>query len=93
VKRFALLLFCSAAVCLRAQEPATLKLTSTIALPGVKGRIDHFDIDTKGHRRERIPKRPGARTSFFSAELDKFYLAAPARENEPAEIRIFQPRK
>ena len=47
---FALLLLCSAAVCLRAQESATLTLTSTIALPGVKGRIDHFAIDAKGHR-------------------------------------------
>ncbi len=47
---FALPLLCSAAVCLRAQEPAALKLTSAIALPGVKGRIDHFAIDAKGHR-------------------------------------------
>jgi hypothetical protein len=93
VNWFALLLLCSAAACLRAQEPAALKLTRTIALPGVKGRIDHFAIDTKGHRRERMPPRPGAWTSFFSAELDKFYLAAPARGNEAAEIRIFQPRK
>jgi hypothetical protein len=42
VNWFAVLLLCSAAVCLRAQEPATLKLTRTMALPGVKGRIDHF---------------------------------------------------
>ncbi len=56
-----------------------------------------YVIEQRGEDRyslaERIPTRPGARTSFFSAELDKFYLAAPARGNEPAEIRIFQPRK
>src|SRR5512135_411486 len=33
-----------------AAEPATLKLTQTIPLPGVKGRFDHFAIDTKGQR-------------------------------------------
>ncbi len=47
---FATLLLCSAALCVRAQEPATLKLTQTIPLPGVKGRIDHFAIDAKGRR-------------------------------------------
>jgi len=50
VNWFALLSLCSAAACLRAQEPATLKLSSTIALPGVKGRIDHLAIDAKGNR-------------------------------------------
>ncbi len=33
-----------------AAEPAALKLTQTIPLPGVKGRFDHFAIDTKGKR-------------------------------------------
>ncbi len=50
MKQFALLLLCSAGLCLRAEEPATLELTRTISLPGVKGRIDHFAIDAKGHR-------------------------------------------
>src|SRR5882724_8165288 len=44
------LLCCSFALCLRAQEPAALKLTKTIPLSGVKGRFDHFAIDAKGHR-------------------------------------------
>jgi DNA-binding beta-propeller fold protein YncE len=34
----------------QAAEPATLKLTQTIPLPGVKGRFDHFAIDTSGKR-------------------------------------------
>ena len=33
-----------------AAEPAALKLTQTIPLPGVKGRFDHFAIDTAGQR-------------------------------------------
>ena len=45
-----ILLLCSLALCGRAQEPATLKLTKTIPLPGVQGRIDHFAIDVKGQR-------------------------------------------
>jgi len=50
VKQFALLLLCSAGLCLRAEEPATLELTRTISLPGVEGRLDHFAIDAKGRR-------------------------------------------
>lgn len=31
-------------------ESESLKLTKTIALPGVSGRFDHFALDVKGHR-------------------------------------------
>lgn len=50
MKPFALFLLCSIALCARAQEPATLRLTKTIPLPGVKGRFDHFAIDVQGRR-------------------------------------------
>lgn len=50
MKPLALLLLCSLALSVHAQEPAALKLAQTIPLPGVKGRFDHFAIDTKGHR-------------------------------------------
>src|SRR5438067_7359838 len=50
MKPIAILLLCSLALCARAQEPATLKFTKTIPLPGVKGRFDHFSIDAKGRR-------------------------------------------
>ncbi len=33
-----------------ASQPAPLELTQTIPLPGVRGRFDHFAIDTKGRR-------------------------------------------
>jgi len=42
--------------------------------------------------RERIPTRAGARTSFFSAELNMFYVAVPLRQNQEAEIRVYQPQ-
>jgi len=40
--------------------------------------------------RERISTRPGARTGFFSTDLNQFYLAAPQRGNQSAELRIFK---
>ncbi len=50
MKIFGVLLLCPAAFCICAQEPATLKLTKTVPLPGVKGRFDHFSIDAQGRR-------------------------------------------
>jgi DNA-binding beta-propeller fold protein YncE len=50
MKPYVLLLICSFALRAISQEPAALKLTKTLALPGVKGRFDHFAIDGKGHR-------------------------------------------
>lgn len=50
MKRAALLLLGTLAFAVQAAEPATLKLTQTIPLPGVKGRFDHFAIDTTGKR-------------------------------------------
>jgi len=45
---------------------------------------DKYDL------RERIPTRPGARTGFFSADLNQFYLAVPQQRNQLAELRIFK---
>lgn len=33
-----------------ARAQSAMDLVSTIPLPGVKGRIDHLSVDTKGHR-------------------------------------------
>lgn len=38
-----------------------------------------------------IPTRPGARTSFWSPELNRYYVAAPAHDNEEAAILVFGP--
>ncbi len=57
-----------------------------------EGFIDVIDQPNADAYRlhERIPTRPGARTSFFSKDLGEFYLAVPRRGNEPAEVRVFK---
>jgi hypothetical protein len=42
-------------------------------------------------RVERVPTRAGARTSFFSAELDRLFVAVPQRDGKDAELRVYQP--
>jgi hypothetical protein len=51
--------------------------------------IDQRSADTY-QLRERIPTRAGARTAFFSKDLNEFYLAVPQRGNQSAELRVFQ---
>lgn len=41
---------------------------------------------------ERLPTRAGARTSFFSKDLDRLYLAVPSRGNPGAELRVYEPQ-
>lgn len=47
---------------------------------------DHYEI------LERIPTRPGAGTSFWSPELSRYYVAAPAHDKEEAAILVFEPQ-
>ena len=49
MKLLSIMLFLASGA-LGAEEPAALVFAKTIALPGVKGRFDHFAIDTKAHR-------------------------------------------
>lgn len=42
-------------------------------------------------RISQIPTAPGARTSFFSSDLDRLYLAVPERGSQRAEIREYEP--
>ena len=39
----------------------------------------------------RIPTRPGAGTSFWSPELDRYYVAAPANGTDVAAILAYEP--
>src|SRR6266542_128299 len=57
-----------------------------------EGFVDVIDQrDANSYQlRERIPTRAGARTSFFSAEMNELFLAVPQRGNQDAEIRVFQ---
>jgi len=46
---------------------------------------DHYETIGK------IPTKSGAGTSFWSPELNRYYVAAPAHENEEAAILVFEP--
>jgi DNA-binding beta-propeller fold protein YncE len=48
---------------------------------------DHYETIGK------IQTKPGSGTSFWSPELNRFYVAAPARENEDAAILVFEPQR
>ena len=39
-----------------------------------------------------IPTKPGAGTSFWSPELDRYYVAAPANKQDDAAILVYEPR-
>jgi YVTN family beta-propeller protein len=56
------------------------------------GHIDVFEPRDRGYARvARIPTAPGARTSFFSPDRDRLYLAVRATSGEPASIWVFRP--
>jgi DNA-binding beta-propeller fold protein YncE len=46
---------------------------------------DHYETIGK------IPTRSGAGTSFWSPELNRYYVAAPAHDKEDAAILVFEP--
>ncbi len=55
-----------------------------------EGVIDVFDAQTY-RRTARIPTVPGARTSLFVPEIDRFMLAVRAAAREPAAIWLLRP--
>jgi DNA-binding beta-propeller fold protein YncE len=58
-----------------------------------EGVIDTVKEDGSGSYQVicSMPTAAGARTSFFSPELDSLYLAVPERGARKAEIRIYKP--
>jgi hypothetical protein len=60
---------------------------------GGEGFIDVIQRRDADHyeRTARIPTRAGARTCFFSPELDRLFLAVPERSGHGAELRVYQP--
>jgi WD40 repeat protein len=60
-----------------------------------EGFIDVIDQNDADHYKikERVATRSGARTCFFSTELNELYLAVPRDGGHSAEIRVFQPQK
>jgi DNA-binding beta-propeller fold protein YncE len=89
MKPLAILLLCCVAWNLDAAEPATLKLTTTIPLPEVKGRFDHFALDVKGQRLfvaalgndtlEIIDVAAGKRIRSISGDTDDLFYDAARR--------------
>ena len=57
---------------------------------GGQGYVDVFDARSSGkyERLARIATRAGARTGLWSNELDRLFVAWPAREGRPAEIHV-----
>jgi hypothetical protein len=47
---------------------------------------DHYDAIGK------VPTRGGAGTSFWSPELNRYYVAAPATDKEDAAILVYAPQ-
>ena len=47
---------------------------------------DHYEITGK------IPTRGGAGTSFWSPDLNRYYVAAPATDKERAAILVYEPQ-
>jgi hypothetical protein len=48
--------------------------------------VDHYQAIGK------IPTKSGAGTSFWSPELNRFYIGAPASDKEEAAILVFEPQ-
>jgi len=61
---------------------------------GGEGAISVFEQQTPDQYKElaRIPTVKGARTSFFSPELGRLYLALRRQGSQPASIQVFEPR-
>ena len=47
---------------------------------------DHYELIGK------VPTAPGAGTSFWSVELDRLFVAAPANDKDEAAILVFEPQ-
>lgn len=62
-----------------------------IYVSGGQGAISVVDQVDAGHYRLRmsIPTAPGARTSLFVPQLNRFYLAVPRRGGREAEMRVY----
>lgn len=69
------------------------KARKRIYASGGEGAISVVDQKDADHYADsdRIVTVKGARTSFFSSDLDRFFLAVRRQGSQPAAIRIFAP--
>jgi YVTN family beta-propeller protein len=60
---------------------------------GGQGYIDVFDAAATGKydRLAHLTTRAGARTGLWSSELDRLFVAWPARSGQPAAIHVYAP--
>jgi len=60
---------------------------------GGQGYVDVFDAAAAGKydRLAHIATRAGARTGLWSSELDRLFVAWPARNGRPAQIQVLAP--
>ncbi len=58
-----------------------------------EGLVDVVEQISADHYQtlEHVTTAGGARTSFYSPELDRYYVAVPERGNQQAQVRVFQP--
>lgn len=63
-----------------------------VYITGGEGFITVIDQQDANHYRvlARIPTAHGARTSFFSPQLRRLFIAVPRTAGRPAELRIYQ---
>jgi DNA-binding beta-propeller fold protein YncE len=69
------------------------KASKRIYSIGGEGAISVFEQQDPDHYKEsaRITTVKGARTGFFSPELDRLFVAVRRQETQPAAIRVFAP--
>jgi hypothetical protein len=58
------------------------------------GYVFAYQQNDAGHYETigKITTRPGAGTSFWSPELRRYYVAAPANDHEEAAILVYEPK-
>ncbi len=56
------------------------------------GSLDVVQQKDANHYRlfERVPTAPGARTCLFVPQTRRLYLAVPQREQQPAQVRVYE---
>ena len=60
---------------------------------GGEGFVDVFEAGASGKydRLAHMPTRTGARTGLWSSDLDRLFVAWPARDGKDAEIHAYAP--
>jgi hypothetical protein len=58
-----------------------------------EGYLDVVEVRdaARSERVARLPTRAGARTCFFSSELDRLYLAVPQHDGREAAVQVYAP--